>query len=261
MVRRSSRRLACSGLEGLHEQLAGEIDTAARHVVAGVRHVVELFENGSACSAEMAVILATSRLTRLHVFLARAAAAVGRWRSRRGPPGASPPCGGWAALRLPFLVVFRIMLTLSRLHQFSSSRIQVRRICADMSGSLAIFSRRCLASTSAFLVMTGRQLEGAEGLRVHLGLQGVAFGELRLDLVLHVVPGAEAIVGVSGRGDPEAGSVAGGARRGRSLFLPPLAANDQRDSDQNEQSPPGRRLRSSASSCPAYSESPGVATR
>ena len=37
----------------------------------------------------------------------------------------------------------------------SSSRIQVRRICADTSGSVLIFSRRCLASTSAVLVITG----------------------------------------------------------------------------------------------------------
>src|ERR1039457_804442 len=40
-------------------------------------------------------------------------------------------------------------------HQLSSSRIQVRRICADISDSLEILSRRCLESTSAAFVITG----------------------------------------------------------------------------------------------------------
>ena len=33
-------------LEGAHEQFAGEIDTAASHVIAGIGDVMELFENG-----------------------------------------------------------------------------------------------------------------------------------------------------------------------------------------------------------------------
>src|SRR5215469_14959575 len=37
----------------------------------------------------------------------------------------------------------------------SSSRIQARRTWADISGSCLIFSRRCLAITSAVLVITG----------------------------------------------------------------------------------------------------------
>src|SRR5262249_29148167 len=40
----------------------------------------------------------------------------------------------------------------------SSSRIQERKTWAEISGSLAIFSRRCLARISLVLVMTGASL-------------------------------------------------------------------------------------------------------
>ena len=74
-------------------------------------------------------------------------------------------------------VALRIML------QLSSSRIQVRRIWAEISGSLEIFSRRCLARTSAVLVMTGASYERVQRLRVDLLLQRFALSQLGFDLL------------------------------------------------------------------------------
>src|ERR1035441_6909521 len=107
-------------------------------------------------------------------------------------------------------------------HQFSSSRIQVRRICTEISGSLAIFSRRCLAKTSAFLVITGASLS----------LERIALGKLGFHLVLGLVR----------RGECRRGTVRAGRLQGRRtahgggvLPVPPFAAEQEGHNCQDQQ--------------------------
>ena len=181
-VSRSSSRLAVVRLEGAHAAVCAR--SRCRRVPRS-RRPSAMWWNSSSTRLRLLApkwrsICATSRLTFWTSSSLSCCSSSALDCLRPARPAAWPPCADWAASRLPS---WWCSGSWRRSRSGISSpppRIQLRRICAEISGSLVIFSRRCLARTSAFLVITGASLSEAQRLGVHLGLQRVALGELRL---------------------------------------------------------------------------------